>query len=350
MKSIFRILAFSAVALGFFASCKEEERNTEPLVDPWTRERTPVNIRLESQIGAAVITDNWREPEQGTVHVSLITSTIDLAAVKVVAVDFKFPDSEFCPKCSIKAGDTVDLTSGTTSFVVTAYSGETRTYELSYEVFSDPLVGVYGHELLPGILDASNAPASSMFVGGGWTDAYVLSSAMDKYWQWDADPSKPAAEYDNKISFMLTDADAETGLTRGTIVNTAGEDGAYADYMFQGSSDVSAWYRIIPQGSSRWAKNEAGDIVIYAKEDENYENPLYIVKTIGAGDFTPSNVPVDRVISIPNLAFARYFEVENEVVDYNWPDSRWMRDNIRFTAWTMQKTSEEPLADHADLF
>lgn len=352
MKSIFRILALSAVALGFLASCQEEERNTEPLVDPWTRERTPVNIRLESQIGAAVITDNWRQPQEGTVHVSLITGSLDLSAVKVLTVEFKFQEMEGfpAPKCSIKAGDTVDLSTGSTTFTVTAPNGtDIRTYTLSYEVFSDPLVGVYEHELVGGYLDPTNAPASSMLVAGGWTGQYVRSTVMDKYWQWDADPAKPATEYDNKISFMLTDADAQTGLTRGTVVNTAGEDGLYADFLYQGKTDVSAWYRILPQGSSRWAKNDAGEILIYAKEDEDYQNPLYAVKLLTAGDYAPIE-GYENVYTIPHFAFARHHVVEEEVVDQNWPDTRWMVDNIRFTAWLVNKVSDEPLAEHSEIF
>ena len=79
-----------------FSACQERERNTEELIDPWLRERTPVNVRLESQIGPAVISHDWRTDDQGSVTVSLITTGLDLSAVKVVALDFQYPDSEFC--------------------------------------------------------------------------------------------------------------------------------------------------------------------------------------------------------------------------------------------------------------
>ena len=109
MKKIYRHLFLAAVASMALASCTEEPRNTEELVDPWLRERTPVNLRLESQIGAAVITDNWRNDEEGSVTVSLITGGLDMSAVKVVALDFKYPDSEFCPTASIAPGSTLDF-------------------------------------------------------------------------------------------------------------------------------------------------------------------------------------------------------------------------------------------------
>ncbi len=95
MKKIFRNLFLAAVAAVVFVSCENKERNTEELIDPWLRERTPVNVRLESQIGPALITQDWRHDEAGSVSVSLITNGLDMSAVKVVALDFKYPESEF---------------------------------------------------------------------------------------------------------------------------------------------------------------------------------------------------------------------------------------------------------------
>ena len=55
MSTFVNRFVIGAVTLVVVFACTEEPRNTEPLVDPWLRERTPVNLRLESQIGAAVI-------------------------------------------------------------------------------------------------------------------------------------------------------------------------------------------------------------------------------------------------------------------------------------------------------
>lgn len=352
MKHILSNIITTAIAALGLASCSQMEHDTEPLADPWTRERTPVNVRLEGQIGAAAISDDWRNDAVGTISVSLITASLDLSKVKVVALDFQFPDSEFCPSSSLKAGDTVDLTSGSTTFVVTAYNGETRTYTLRYEVFSDPLVGTYVHEPVAGILDATNAPKCSSIIAGGWTGAYVISQTMDKYWQWDAvGTEKPTAENDNIISFMLTDADAETGLTRGTLLNLAGDDGLYANYTFKGVDDVNHLYRILPKGASRWAKDEAGKVHIYAKEDVNYENSLYSFSILTAGDCKPI-AEYDKTFTIPTMAFARNFTLakEDEVVDNNWPDTRWMRDNFRFSCWLVKRSSDSPVDGHAAQF
>lgn len=345
MDKFVKILALFAMAAGCLTACKQEVRNTEPLVDPWTREKTPVNFRLENQIGAATITSNWRDDSVGGIHVSLITGGLDMKNVKIQALDFEFPESEFCPTASKKAGDTIDLSSGSTTFTVTAYNGETRTYTVDYEQFKDPLEGVYEHEKIAGILDG-NAPKSSMVILGGWTDAIVMSTDQDKSWHWGTG-YQPLDEQDNQISFLLTSADPDTGVTFGTVVNTPGEDGLYANYVYNNSNDVNDFYRQIPVGASRWKKTLDGKIHIYAKGDAEYANELYTVDLI-SGSFTA----FEKTLTIPNLSFMRTFDLkpEEEVIDYNWPDTRWMVNNIRYTFWTVSKSSDNALANHETLF
>jgi hypothetical protein len=325
------------------ASCDEKARNTEELTDPWLRERTPVNLRLESQIGAAVISDDWRNDETGSVAVSLITGGLDMSAVKVVALDFEFPDSEYCPTASIGAGSTIDLSDGTAEFTVTAYNGETRTYTISYSVFTDPLEGCYSFTPIGGILDGS-APLIAFIIHGGWDDAEVRSTVMDKWWHW-GDGYMPTDEDDNILSFRLEEADAETGATFGTLVNYAGPDGKYANYMYQNWNDVNGKYRIFPTGKSRWAKPGDGSIVVYAYEDSEYKTPLWTVSLYGAGDHTFST----QTVTVPNLAFGRAHEGPFNVIDYNWPDSRWFTDNIRNTFWLVQQDTDTPLDNHDEL-
>lgn len=345
MDKFFKIVALFAVAASCLAACNKEERNTEPLVDPWTREKTPVNFRVENQIGAATITSNWRDDSVGGIHVSMITGGLDMKKVKIVAIDFEFPESEFCPTASIKVGDTIDLSSGSTTFTVTAYNGEVRTYTVDYEQFKDPLEGVYVHDKISGILDGGSAK-TSMVILGGWTDAIVMSTDQDKSWHW-GEGYQPLDEQDNQISFLLTSADSETGVTRGTIVNTAGDDGKWANYSYGNWYDLNDKYRQIPVGASRWEKTLDGKIHIYAKDDADYANELYSVDLI-SGNFTA----FEKTLAIPNLSFMRTFDLkpEDEVVDYNWPDTRWMADNIRYTFWTIAKTSDDALANHDELF
>jgi len=334
---------FVAGAVALLASCKTEPRNTEELIDPWLRERTPVNFRLESQIGAAVISNDWRNDAVGSITVSIITGGLDLTKVKVEALDFKFPQSEFCPTANISKGSTLDLSNGSASFTVTAFNGETRTYTVTYSQFVDPLEGTYTFTPIGGLLDGS-APKCAFIIVGGWDDAVVRSTVMDKWWHW-GEGYMPTDEDDNILSFRLEKADAETGATFGTLVNTAGDDGKYANYMYNNSIDVNSKYRIFPAGKSRWGKPGDGSIVVYDYDDTDYAQPLYSVELLEAGEHTYAGVS----FSVPNLAFGRSFEGPFNVIDWNWPDTRWFTDNVRNTFWLVKKDSDTPLPNHSDL-
>lgn len=243
MKRFFPLLAAGVTLLACLSSCKKEPRNTEPLIDPWLRERTPVNLRLESQIGAAVITDDWRHDDVGSVMVTLVTGSLDLSAVKVIALDFAFPESGFCPTASIKAGDTVDLSSGSTSFVVTSCNGETRTYTIRFEAFVDTVEGTYSFV------------KNCCWVYGGnmasWGGTHIMSFE-DKNWNF---PNKNYAwEDDNVLTITCTGADAETGDTYGIIENNAGADGKYASFATNKWGNLSHFYRCIPEGKGTYFK------------------------------------------------------------------------------------------------
>lgn len=344
IRSCLFFILFGAASV--LLSCGQEKRDTEELVDPWLRERTPVGFRLESQIGAATITQDWRHDDQGSVYVQLVTGSLDMSAVKVVSIDFAYPESEYCPTVSIGKGSVLDLSDGTAKFTVTAYNGETRTYTVTYGQFKDPLEGVYHHRLVGGILDGGSA-GTSMIIHGGWPDAEVMSTDMDKSWHW-GEGYTHADEQDNEISFMLTEVDSETGATFGTVVNAPGDDGKYANYVYNNKFDVNEYYRQIPAGSSRWSKTDVNSSVIsiYAADDTKWENPLYQVTLLGPG--TISNA--GKSVTVENCAFARHFEHADWVIDNNWPDTRWMVDNIRNTYWITEKVSDSPLPNHTELF
>ena len=280
----------------------------------------------------------------GSIVVNLITGGLDMSAVKVQSLDFKFPDSEFCPTASIGPGSTLDLSSGSASFVVTAHNGETRTYTVTYTKFKDPLEGTYTFTPVGGILDGS-APACAFIIVGGWDGAVVRSTVMDKWWHWGGG-YMPTDEDDNTLSFRLEGADPESGATYGTLVNTPGENGLYANYMYNNAIDVNDKYRIFPAGKSRWGKPGVDSDVIYVFDyaDEGYTTPLYGVELIEAGNHEYAGVNFD----VPNLAFGRSFPGPFDVIDYNWPDTRWFTDNVRNTFWLVKKDADTPLPNHSD--
>ena len=365
MKKIFRNLFLAAVALTAFASCGEKERNEEELIDPWLRERTPVNVRLETQIGPAVITHDWRTENVGTVSVQLITATLDLTAVRVVALDFQYPDSEFCPTASIKAGDTIDLSDGTAEFTVTSKSGETRTYTISYTEFVDPLEGCYSFTPVGGILDTSHSYKCACVMIGGFEKWITYCQVMDKHWLWDYNRVYwPQNEDDNILSFRLERADDITGETFGTIVNTPGPDGKYADYQFKKATDdpapsydINKEYRLIPAGKGRWAKHGDGFITIYAYEDADYTTPLHKLELLEKGEhkfwseaLDSNGESAEKSVNVPSLAFHRSFgegPFNNKTDD--WSDARWYVNNIRNVFWLIQKDSDTALENHNEL-
>lgn len=346
-KTVYRF-SFAVLGLVLAFSCRSVVHDTEELVDPWTRERTPVNFRLESQVGAAVISDNWRNDQEGSITVSLLTGMLNMSSVKVVALDFKFPDSEFCPTASIGPGDKLDLSSGKASFTVTAHSGETRTYTVTYDSFSDPLEGVYTMAPRSGLLDGGSA-ADPFVIIGCWDGEEVMSTLQDKSWHW-GDGYQPADEKDNVFSFRLEDFDSETGDTFGTVVNLAGDDGKYANFVYNNSVDINDKYRIIPVGKARWSKpsNGNGTVVIYDYDDTAYSTPVVSFQVLESGTYTYHAETNAKTVEVADKAFVRTFPGPFNNPDWNYDDARWFYRYLKEIFWLVKKDSDAALPNHAD--
>ena len=386
MKKNLRHLILSVAAIMALSGCQEKLRNTEELVDPWLRERTPVNVRLDRQIGPAIISSDWRTDSLGTVSVSLVTPELDMSAVKVVALDFAYPESEHCPSASIKPGDTIDLSDGFEEFVVTAKTGETRTYTITYTNFKDPLEGTYSFTPVTGILTARAADSqyfSSMVMVGGYKNNPVATQIMDKDWQWDHDHN-PRHEDDNILSFRLDRADDQTGFTYGTFVNIPGADGKFADYIWNADLlygenndkigpkyDMNDKYRLIAGGKSavfdkndkskmieaptpgkgRWSKLGDGKINFYHISDTEYKTPLYSLDLLESGEYNyweEEDLKKKAVITVPNIAFHRSFG-EGPFEDYTDVVDAWIYiTNVRNVFWLVKMDQNSAIDDHAE--
>lgn len=323
--------------------CYENDSSAPDMVDPWLRERTPVSFRLESQIGAAVITDDWRHDDSGAISVQLVLGSIaDMSRVQVTEIEFAYNAT-----ASVRPGSTLDLSSGGDSFVVTAENGEQRTYTVTYTVFKEPFEGVYVHDPIAGILDGT-APKSSMVVFGGWDGGEIISTAMDKSWHW-GDGYTPADEEDNIVSIRLSRVDGTSGTSYGTCLNLAGDDGKWANYLFQNNAekDVNSYYRIVPKGKSRWSKDSSGTVSFYEWEDAEYAEPLYTMTVLEAGTH---GLAGGKTFTVNDTAFGRGFPGPYDwEVNTNWDDDRWLVHNIRNTFWTMLKSSDSALENHTEL-
>jgi hypothetical protein len=74
----------------------------------------------------------------------------------------------------------------------------------------------------------------------------------------------PEAEFDNTLVFEFTGVTPE-GHTYGTVTNSAGDDGMYADYQFVANpaTDVNHFYRKIPTGTTTWLRNYTAKTITF---------------------------------------------------------------------------------------
>ncbi|WP_423126654.1 hypothetical protein [Gaoshiqia sp. Z1-71] len=302
MKILKYVMIFSVMAL-IGTSCQDDARNTEELIDPWLRERTPVSFKLEGQVGEATIVDNWRNDTEGTIVITMISTAVeDLHHVKVLDLGLQYNATS-----SVTVGSTLDISSGSASFVVVAENGESRTYTLRYEEFKEPIVGIYDVDQL--WLYGGTGPE----YGGG-----AVWNMMEKSWRWNVD-GKPTAEEDNVITLILKGVNESTGDTYGTCYNDAGPDGMYASFIYDDRNwvkhDLKHFYRCIPEGEGTWEKNaKTGEITFISAEGVRRTCSL-----IGAGTHT---LDAYKSIAIQNMAFN--FPITEGVSD-NW-DVIWQDD------------------------
>lgn len=305
METIKRIILLTVMVMTVFA-CQNEDRNTEELIDPWLRERTPTCLKVESQIGEAIIVDNWKNDVEGTITIKIIPTGIkDMSKVKVL--DFGL---QYNATASVSVGGTLDLSNGTDSIVVTAENGETRTYTVNYVPFEEEIVGTYKMD------------SDGFWFYGGIGPEYgggCVWNINEKHWNWVTDPNN--AELDNYFTLVLTGADENTGDTWGTCYNDAGVDGKYSDFMYKSSYlgatvDLSFAYRCIPEGNSTWFKNHETNEITFTSEDKSI---VYTGILTGSGSYTLDQY---KSVDITNMAFI--FPCHTKYAE-NW-DAIWADD------------------------
>lgn len=346
MKTVIKFLSVAAVCAAMLSSCRDEERNTEPLVDPWLRDRTPVTLVMEGQVGLPVIVDNWRDDAEGTINVTLVVNAVNLSRLAVEQL--VLPEGA---TASIENGSTIDISRGSATFTVTSATKEDRVYTMTYAEFEEPLQGTYSMEQVPGPLDVSTRDV--VVVVGGYENGITVSSLNDKSWQW----SGINAQFDNILSFMLEEVDSATGHTFGTAVNFRGADSAYANYYWQGNPDIdlNKFYQNVPKGQSRWKKwtEKVGDntftrITFYDFDTPDYaaEDELLTSDWWDAGEYRFTYADgQSNPVTVPSGAFHRSFP--GPYNDYSdGGDGRWMRNNIRETFNMVKKSSNDPHPDH----
>jgi hypothetical protein len=355
MREQIKLLFAAIMAVSLFA-CDRVAHNTTPLVDPWLRERTPVALVMEGQVGLPVIVNNWRNDAEGTIGVTLIANSVDISSVEVEQL--VLPDGA---TATIEEGSKIDLSSGSATFTVTSASQEDRVYTMTYTEFYESLQGTYLMEQIDGILDSSTKDVVA--VVGGYDPWVHASTPSDKNWWWSGGRNNYTYQFDDIISFRLENVDSTTGETFGTAVNYWGADGRYTRYFFADNDalDVDGYYHLVPIGQSRWKKwtQKVGDdtftrITFYKYDTTGWETDdelftsdwfesgsyLFTYASEEYGPLTAANPVV-----VPSGAFHR-----------SWPgpwddhslegDERFQVNNIRETFNMVKKVDQGPHPDH----
>lgn len=247
-----RILYFLCVVTALAqTSCQND-----PLEDieegKWNNERNVLDIKFENQVGNASI-----------VRVDDLTGTINLA-INVDAVPdlshivIKEMVLSYGANSSIKEGEALNFENAQKSaeLTVTSPTGKSRKYTVVVSSFRESLIGTYDIDNL--IVYGGTGPE----YGGG-----AVMAMTDKPWIWSATLG-PDKELDNQLIFEMTGI-TEDGNTYGTVTNTAGADGAYADFIYIGDpqTDVKKFYRQIPEGEGKWLRNYATGTITFTFAD-----------------------------------------------------------------------------------
>lgn len=243
IKNIFAPMAMAAVLA--MTSCERD-----PFDDVVSHERAIEAVTLEGdliQVGPAEID---RANSIASVRVLMEEGT-DLSQVKLRVM------SSYKSKTNLPEGTVLNFTDNENeeSVMVTAESGATREWTIKLVPFVEPVLGTYEIEGL--VLYGGTGPEW----GGG-----AVMQLTDKPWVW-PDNGGPAAEYDNVLTFTFTGV-TESGNTYGTVINDAGADGEYANFIFKDpETDVNNFYRAIPKGEGIWEHDYTNNTIIFRFED-----------------------------------------------------------------------------------
>ena len=178
----------------------------------------------------------------------------------------------------------------TATYTVTAQTGETRKWKVTIVPFSEALLGTFSIEDLT--VYGGTGP---QYGGGG-----VFTLESKNVWN---PITGPNAELDNTLTFTYTGVTSD-GNTYGSIVNNAGPDGLYANFIYTQNpvTDVNHYYRQIPTGTGTWLHNYTTNTVTFTFADSTqttctFDGP----QTINLGNGLSKTI-TDNAFTFTNLA------------------------------------------------
>jgi hypothetical protein len=237
---------YSLTFIAIVSSCVRD-----PYDDVVSNERSIEAVYLSGgliQVGPATV-----DREAGHVSVQvLVDENTDLTKVTPII------QASLRASTSPASGEVVDFESHDNELVYTvrSESGKTRDWIVELVPFSETLPGTY--KITGQVLYGGTGPE--------WGGGAVLN-LTDKPWVWPEDGG-PEAEFDNTLVFEFTGVTPE-GHTYGTVINSAGADGAYADYHFISNppTNVNSFYRKIPKGEGKWLRNYTANTITFTFAD-----------------------------------------------------------------------------------
>lgn len=257
MKKIIKIILLACIA--FTQQACQKDVMDDINEGGWNHERSLLNIQFENQVGTATI-ENIDETT-GSVELSInVDAAPDLSNIKLKKIEVSYQAVS-----SLKPGEALNFEndSRSASFTVTSTTGESREYTITVSEFKEELIGTWDIKALT--VYGGTGPE----YGGG---AVMLLAA--KPWCWSSTHG-PKVECDNTLTFIMTDV-SEEGNTSGTCINSPGNDGKYADFIFNGSQnkenpgvdiDLKKFYRQIPEGESTWVRDYAAKTITFIDKD-----------------------------------------------------------------------------------
>ncbi|MGV8135530.1 MAG: hypothetical protein AB2L20_09975 [Mangrovibacterium sp.] len=226
----------------------------------WNKERNIIGVIFQDQVGEATVSRNG---DQATINFTYNTSaSADFSAIKVNQIELSYG-----AVASVKNGETLNFENAGHSAVITVTpaNGEPLDWVVTLTPFTETLLGTWN--------------VTGLYVYGGTGPEYGGAAVLkmsDKSWCWPSSEG-PAKEQDNTLTFTMTGITAE-GNTYGTVLNDAGADGKYANFLFISKTpniDVNNFYRTIPKGTGSWMRNYATGTVTFTFADGTAKTGMF---------------------------------------------------------------------------
>lgn len=275
------------IIAGVLQSCLKDPLE-DITIGGWNHERTVIGLMFENQVGKAIIQNT--DATTGVITLAINVSNLpDLSNVKLSQLEISYQ-----AKSTLAIGQSMNFQNDTKSGIITITSstGEKRDYTLYVTEFNETILGVWDIQTLT--VYGGTGPE---YGGGG------VLQLSDKPWCWSTIYS-PTTECDNTLTFTL-DSISETGNTYGKVINDAGVDGKYANFIYSGENpenlgktvDVTKFYRQIPKGVGHWMRDYAKGTVVFTDSIGKITTGTFV----GAGSEDLGN---GKIMTIADNAFA----------------------------------------------